>query len=153
MSFFDLPELDKRKTKDAVEDALNKYRVYKYLDFEERETSTTASWKEAVVSSSGTTDQTANAAIYNADAKKMRKDYCTKVERAVKRLPHLERFLIEKRYMDHEADYMTDLKMYTTVFQPPIGQKFYYKLQWKAFYKIALALDLNVTKSEGDEKE
>ncbi|MGN7286933.1 ArpU family phage packaging/lysis transcriptional regulator [Shouchella rhizosphaerae] len=144
---FELPELDRRKTKEAVEEALNKYRMYKYLAFEEREVSTTSSLKEIIVKTSGTSDQTANAAIYNADAKAYQKRYCDRIEKAVRRLPQMEQFLIEKRYMDREADYMTDLKMYTTVFQPPIGHKFYYKLQWKAFYKLALALDLNVTKN------
>ncbi|WP_078392029.1 ArpU family phage packaging/lysis transcriptional regulator [Shouchella patagoniensis] len=147
LELLDLPELDKQKTKEEVEEALNKYRMYKYLAFEDRETSTTSSWKETVVSQSGTTDQTASAAIYNADTKAYQKRYCERVERAVRRLPQYEQFLVERRYMDREADYMTDLKMYTHAFQPPIGHKFYYKLKWKAFYKLALALDLNVTKN------
>ncbi|UTR05403.1 transcriptional regulator [Alkalihalobacillus sp. LMS6] len=149
IELLDFPELDKQKTKEEVEDTMNKYRMYRYLSFEDREVSTTSAWKDIVVKTSGgNSDQTGDAAIYNADTKAYQKRYCDRVERAVRRLPQLEQFLIEKRYMDREADYMTDLKMYTQTFQPPIGHKFYYKLKWKAFYKLALALDLNVTKSD-----
>ncbi|WP_345739415.1 hypothetical protein [Virgibacillus salarius] len=38
---FELPELDRKQTQKAVEAALEKYRIYKYLTFE-RESSTTS---------------------------------------------------------------------------------------------------------------
>ncbi|AIC95390.1 ArpU family phage packaging/lysis transcriptional regulator [Shouchella lehensis] len=138
---FDLPELDRQKTKEAVEEAFVKYRMYKYLHFEDREASITSPFKDVVVKSSGTSDKTSDAAIYNADMKEYQKRFCDRLERVVKRLPSLEQFLIEKRYMERDADYVTDLKMYNFVFQPPISAKFYYKLQRNAFYKIALAMD------------
>lgn len=145
---FELPELDRRKTKEAVEEAFVKYRMYKYLQFDEKEASTTSPFKEVVVKSSGTSDKTADAAIYNADMKEYQKRFCEKLERVVKHLPSLEQFLVEKRYMDRNAEYMTDLKMYNFVFQPPISAKFYYKLQRNAFYKIALAMNFNVEKNK-----
>lgn len=41
-----LPELDRRKTQTAVEAALEKYRIYKTIAFEEREVMVTASYAE-----------------------------------------------------------------------------------------------------------
>lgn len=45
MSFV-LPELDRKKTQQEVESALAKYRLYKYLTFEDKEASITASYSE-----------------------------------------------------------------------------------------------------------
>ncbi|WP_100373091.1 ArpU family phage packaging/lysis transcriptional regulator [Bacillus sp. FJAT-45037] len=144
---FDLPELDQKKTKEAVESALEKYRIFKYLTFEEREVSITASSEERFHGPTNTTtDQTAQVAIYNADQQAYRRNFCDRIERAVKRLPPLERFLIEKRYMADDADYKTDLKVYSFEFQPPISEKKYTKLRWKAIYKIALGLNVAITK-------
>lgn len=145
---FELPELDKQKTKEAVEEAFVKYRMYKYLQFDDREAAITSPFKDVVVKTSGTSDKTADTAIYNADMKEYQKRFCEKLERVVKHLPTLEQFLVEKRYMDRNAEYMTDLKMYNFVFQPPISAKFYYKLQRNAFYKIALAMNFNVEKNK-----
>lgn len=144
---FELPELDKKATKEAVENALYKYRLYRFQAYVEREVGITAGYEERLHGPTNeTSDQTALTAVYNADQKAYRKRYCERVERVVKHLPQKERHLIEERYMVVDAEYLTDMNVYTFKFKPPIGAKFYYKLQWKAFYKIALALDLNVTK-------
>jgi hypothetical protein len=58
----------------------------------------------------------------------------------VKRLPKMERFLIEERYMSEDAEYLTDFNVYYHKFQPPISEKTYSKIRWKAFYKLALEL-------------
>ncbi|MED4124067.1 ArpU family phage packaging/lysis transcriptional regulator [Halalkalibacterium halodurans] len=144
---FDLPELDQKKTKEAVEAALEKYRLFKYLTFEEREASITASPEERFHGPTNqTSDQTAQVAIYNADQQEYRRQYCERIERAVKRLPPLERFLIERRYMAEDAEHKTDLKVYSFEFQPPISYGTYAKHRWKAFYKLALSLNIAVQK-------
>ncbi|MFB4258936.1 ArpU family phage packaging/lysis transcriptional regulator [Shouchella clausii] len=150
MAFFELPELDVKKTKEAVEEAFAKYRIYKYHVFEERETSITSSLNDVSVTKSGTSDQTANVAIYNADVRAYQKSYCERVEKAVNRLPHLERFLIEKRYMGTDAEYIPDYKVYNQLFQPPISEPTYAKLRKRAFYKLALSLNIEVLKREGE---
>ncbi|MCM3487883.1 transcriptional regulator [Alkalihalophilus marmarensis] len=144
---FDLPELDQKKTKEAVEAALEKYRIFKYLEFEEREVSITASSEERFHGPTNTTtDQTAQVAIYNADQREYRKSYCERIERAVKRLPPMERTLLEERYMCEEAEYLTDINVYCFKFKPPISQRTYIKFRWRAFYKLSLSLNIAVTK-------
>jgi ArpU family phage transcriptional regulator len=142
---FELPELDRKKTKAAVESALEHYRICKYLTFEERETSITASTEERFHGPTNvTSDQTSSIATYNVDEQERRKRYCERVERAVHHLPKMERFLIEERYMSQDADYLTDYKVYCFKFQPPISEKTYSKIRWQAFYKLALNLNIAV---------
>jgi ArpU family phage transcriptional regulator len=144
---FELPELDRRMTQAAVEAELEKYRLYKYLTLEEREASITASSEARYHGPTNqTSDQTGSIAIYNADQQRYRKEYCDRMERAVKRLPKMERFLIEERYMAEESEYITDYQVYCFKFQPVISATTYDKIRWKAFYKLALNLNLAVTK-------
>lgn len=75
----------------------------------------------------------------------MRKNYCERLERAVKRLPRMERFLIEERYMSGDAEYINDFNVYCHRFLPPISHVKYASIRWKAFYKLAL----NNHRSEG----
>jgi ArpU family phage transcriptional regulator len=144
---FELPEIDRKSTQQAVEDELEKYRLLKYLSFEEREASITASSDIRYHGPTNqTSDQTADIATYNSDQQKFRKDYCQRVERAVSRLPKMERFLIEERYMSVDADYITDYNVYSFKFQPPISHVTYSKIRWKAFYRLALNLNVAVVK-------
>ena len=146
---FELPELDKRLTKQRVEAHLEKYRLCKYLTIEEREASITASTEERFHGPTNvTSDQTGNIAIYNVDQQAYRKNFCERTERAVKFLPPMERFLIQERYMSDEADYITDFNVYCHKFQPPISANTYDKIRWKAFYRLALNLNIAVTKLE-----
>jgi ArpU family phage transcriptional regulator len=145
---FELPELDRKATQSAVEAELEKYRLYKYLIFEEREASVTASSEVRYHGSTNqTSDQTGSIAIYNADQQRYRKEYCGRLERAVSRLPKMERFLIEERYMTQDGDYLTDYQVYCFKFQPPVSAMTYAKIRWKAFYRLALNMNIAVTKS------
>lgn len=144
---FELPELDREKTKTAVESALEKYRLYKYLSFEEREASLTPGYVERFHGATNvTSDQTANIAMHNVDVPAARQAYCDRIERAVKRLHPKERLLIEERYM--KDDYVFDYVVYNQIFNPPISEGTYTKIRWKAFYKLALALDIAVEKDK-----
>lgn len=144
-----LPELDASKTKKAVIDAFEKYLICKYLTHEEREAATTPAYVERAYGPTNvTSDQTANVAIYNTDAQKARREYCERVERAVAKLPRMEKFLIERRYMAEDSRYITDQRVYAIEFQPPISQPVYAKYRWAAFYKLALSLRIAVLKDE-----
>lgn len=144
---FELPELDRKKTQAAVEAALEKYRIYKYLTFEEKEASTTSSFNERFHGPTNVTiDQTAQIATHNVDVPAARKAYCDRIERAVKRLHPKERLLIEERYM--KDDYVFDYVVYNQVFNPPISEGTYVKIRWKAFYRLALALDIAIEKGK-----
>ncbi|MDQ0268890.1 ArpU family phage packaging/lysis transcriptional regulator [Cytobacillus purgationiresistens] len=144
MSFV-LPKIDRKATQEAVEAQLEKYRLFKYLSFEEREASVTASTEERFHGPTNeTSDQTGDIAIYNVEQRKLREDFCNHVERAVSRLPKLERFLIEKRYMSVEAEYTSDFQVYCFEYQPPISAVTYGKIRTKAFYRLALNLNIAV---------
>ncbi|GIO37264.1 ArpU family transcriptional regulator [Paenibacillus antibioticophila] len=143
MSF--LPEIDRRATQAAVEDALERYRLFKFLIDDEREASITAGYNERFHGPTNvTSDQTADIAIHNADKQAKRKSYCDRIERVVRRMPRMERFLIEERYLTKEHDYITDYNVYNQVFQPPISEGKYRHIRWKAFYKLASDLNLLV---------
>ncbi len=149
---FDMPELDVEKTKVAVRRALEKYQLYKYLTHDEREASITAGYTERFHGPTNTTsDQTAQIAIHNVDVPSERKTFCERIERAVRRLHPKERLLIEQRYMreEYEGEYMNDMKVYCFIFNPPISPKTYDKIRWKAFYKLALDLNIEVKKTGG----
>ncbi|MFD5020057.1 ArpU family phage packaging/lysis transcriptional regulator [Paenibacillus sp. NPDC058367] len=147
-----LPEIDREATQAAVEDAFERYRICKFLTFEEREAATTATWSDTPRSETGTTpDQTAGIAIHNVDSLVARKDFCEKIERVVCRLPRMEKFLIETKYMSNDHDYITNERVYSLEFAPPISSGTYSKLRWKAFYKLALHLNLIVEKEIEDE--
>ena len=149
---FELPELDRKATQNAVEAALEKYRLFKYLTFEEREASITASSTPRYHGPTNQTgDQTGSIAIYNADEQERRKQFCNLIERAVRGLPKMEKFLIEKRYMTEDAEYLTDYKVYCFEFQPPISERTYAKIRWKAFYKLALNLNVAIIKGKGEQ--
>lgn len=150
MSF--LPELDRKLTQKAVEDALRKYRLCKYLTFNEREASITASYEHQEGGRTNqTSDQTGSIAVHNIDTQNERRAFVERVERVISRLPRMEKHLITERYMGSDSEYITDYAIYNNQFNPPISEFTYYKIKWKAFYKIALALDIQVVKmTEGE---
>ncbi|GED34211.1 ArpU family phage packaging/lysis transcriptional regulator [Brevibacillus centrosporus] len=149
-----LPELDRKKTQKAVEAALSKYRLYKYLTFEEREATITASYELREGGRTNlTSDQTAAIATHNIDGQIERRVFCERLERVVARLPRMERHLITERYLGSDSEYITDYAVYNNHFSPPISEFTYYKIKWKAFYKIALALDIQVVKTTDEQTE
>ncbi|MEK3718940.1 ArpU family phage packaging/lysis transcriptional regulator [Paenibacillus sp. FSL R7-0333] len=154
----DLPELDGKKTKAAIERVMSNYRNYKYIYFEDREASVTASYEDRPSGPTNvTSDQTASIAIYNVDARQARKDFCQRVERAVNELPKIESFLIQKRYMNNDAEYITDQRVFSIEFQPPISKDTYAKFRRKAMYRLILKLDdlkiIKITEVFRDEPE
>lgn len=142
---FELPELDRKKTQKAVEDALAEYRFYKYWAFDEREALVTTNYDVSEGGKSNRiSDQTSSIAIYNTDEQERRRKYCERIERAVYRLPKKERQLIEERYMSPDSEYITDYEVYN--FRLHISAKTYSKIRWKAFYRLALNLNIAVIK-------
>lgn len=134
---------DRKIIRKSVESVLTRYRLYKYLTFEEREATVTASYEAREGSGSNkTSDQTATIAIHNVDGYAAWKAYCERVERAVKRLPRMERFLIEERYMGSDSEYITDYSVYCHKFDPPISEGTYSKIRQRAMQKLYLLLGL-----------
>lgn len=144
---FELPELDRKKTKEAVEAALEKYRICKYLTFDEREAKVTPNYEpQEGGRSNRISDQTGEVATHNVDEHERRRRYCERIERAVRRLPPMERFLLQERYMGEDAQYITDQAVFYHRFDPPISAPKYAEIRWRAFYKLALDLKIEVEK-------
>lgn len=144
---FELPELDRKATQSKVEEHLERYRLFKYLTFEEREASIVASSEIRYHGPTNQTgDQTSNIAIYNVDEQAKRKQFCERVEWAVRGLSKMESFLVAERYMSSDSEYISDYSVYNFKFQPPISEKTYSKIRWRAFYKLALRLNIAVVK-------
>lgn len=139
-------EIDKRRTKDKVEHALEQYRIFKFVSFQRRQANMTASYSDMPRSNTGvTSDQTSSIAAYNVDEPEKRRLYCEEMESAVADLPEKERRLIELRYFDREAQYILDAKVYVTM---EISAPTYDKIRWRAFIKLALYLGIEVYKDE-----
>ncbi|TRY27447.1 transcriptional regulator [Brevibacillus sp. LEMMJ03] len=149
MKFIDsIPATEMKVIRTSVEAAMEKYRLYKYLMFDERVTRVTASYEPFFHSKTNQkSDQTASVAIQNVDTQAEREAYCKLIERAVDQLPEKEKFLITKRYL--EDDYILDYQVYSFSFDPPISEFTYYKIKNRAMYKLALMLGL--VKEETDE--
>lgn len=142
---FQLPILDENKTRKAVEEAMQKYRICKYLTADEREASTTASYSERFHGPTNTTsDQTADIAVHNVTQQQAMKDYCERVERAVGRLDKRGRILMTERYMREEN--VKDIDVYMEHLH--ISSVTYSRLKWRTFYKIALILKIEVIKEK-----
>lgn len=139
--------LDKKKTKIEVEAAFERYRIYKFLNFEQRESKITTSVAPRYHGLTNViSDQTAAVAVHNVDEQKKRNEYIELIDTIVSQLPIQERFLINERYLCQEADYLTDYNIYCFKFDPPISEKTYAKIRWRAMSKIALTLEIAVKK-------
>lgn len=156
-----VPDLDPKKMREAIERVFFYYRTYKYLGFDEREATLTASYNDNPRSgpTNVTTDQTASIAIHNVDQQAYRRSYCERVELAIKGLPRMERFLIDERYTTPDAEYITDLNVYNHKFSPPISENKYTKIRGKAFLRLVLKFDdlkllqlAELAKEAGNEK-
>lgn len=107
-----LPDLNKAQIKNKLEQIFQEYRLFKYHSSESHE----------------------HAQYYQ--------EYCGRIEKAVEGLPSSEQFLIKGRYLIVDAEYLTDGDMAAYRFSPPVSRMTYYKIQAKAFYKLALYLEL-----------
>lgn len=139
-----LRDVDGEKTKEAVEAALEKYRMYMLTvpdEFLPRVTQT-----YSLVPPSQTNafhSSTEDIAVKRADFDREKYKYMEKINRAVNRLTKLQRELIVKRYMTFE-----ELRDYDVYNDMCISESKYYRERKKAFYKIAFALGIEVYKEE-----
>lgn len=138
MTFDTLPAAMRKVIRRKVEAELEKYRLYKYLAFEEREARITPNYEPRYHGPTNqTSDQTGDIAAHNVDELAKRRAFCERIERAVDRLPEKERFLIRARYMVNDAQYVTDYSVYQFSFDPPISENTYAKLRDRAMLKLA----------------
>jgi ArpU family phage transcriptional regulator len=145
---FQLPEIDREATREAVERALEKYRIYLLTVPEERLPKITQTF--SIVPPSNTNQfhsSTEDAAAFNIDYAKEKEDHINWVQKAVNRLSHLERGIIIQRYMNLEDVF--DYEVYNEL---GMSERKYYRVKARAFYKLAFVLKLEVYNTNGNDQ-
>lgn len=66
-----------------------------------------------------------------------------RIKQAIERLPTIERFLVEQRYVSVNNEYLTDNQVFNFKFDPPISAATYATIRNRAMIKLALFLDLD----------
>lgn len=139
---FMLPEIDREKTKEAVEAALEKYRFYLLTVPDEKLPKVTTTY--SLVPSANTNtfhSSTEDAAIDKVDFERERTQYLERIIRGVNRLSKLEREIIFKRYLEDEETF--DYEIFNEM---GFSERRYYRLKSRIFYKLAFALRIEVYK-------
>jgi ArpU family phage transcriptional regulator len=141
---FMLPEIDREKTKAAVESALERYRFFLLTVPEDKLPKVTATYSLVPPSLSNelhsTTEQ---AAIDRVELELVRNKHIDWVLRGVNRLSKIEREIIYKRYL--EEDEVFDYEIYNEI---GMSERRYYRLKARIFYKLAFILRIEVYKEQ-----
>jgi ArpU family phage transcriptional regulator len=141
---FKLPEIDREKTKIAVEAALEKYRFYLLTVPEEKLPKITASYSLSPPAFSNQFhSSTESAVIDKVDFEREREDYIERIRKAVNRLNYKERELMIKRYLSDGEVY--DYELYNEI---GYSERRFYRLKARIFYKLAFLLRIEVYKCE-----
>jgi ArpU family phage transcriptional regulator len=139
---FMLPEIDREKTKAAVESALEKYRFYLLMVPEDKLPKVTATYSLVPPSFSNEFhSSTEQAAIERIELELVRDKHIAWVLRGVNRLSKMEREIIYKRYL--EDDEVFDYEIYNDI---GMSERRYYRLKARIFYKLAFILRIEVYK-------
>lgn len=141
---FNLPEIDRDKTKAAVEKALETYRLFSLQVSLDRLPSITASYSLAPAASNLPSSSTEQAAIANIEYEQKRVKYINWIVSAVNRLSKIERTIIYERYLQENE--LFDYQIYRDL---NMSERNYYRIKSRLFYKLAFALKIEVYKEEG----
>ncbi|MGD7021763.1 ArpU family phage packaging/lysis transcriptional regulator [Rossellomorea vietnamensis] len=141
---FMLPEIDREKTKAAVESALEKYRFYLLTVPEDKLPKVTASYSLVPPSFSNEFHSSTEQAVMDRIELEIAKSkHIEWVLRGVNRLSKVEREIIYKRYLEDEEIF--DYEIYNEI---GISERRYYRLKARIFYKLAFLLKIEEYKSE-----
>ncbi|TYS14288.1 ArpU family transcriptional regulator [Rossellomorea vietnamensis] len=141
---FMLPEIDRDKTKEAVESALEKYRFYLLTVPEDKLPKVTATYSLVPPSFSNEFHSSTEQAVMDRIELEIAKSkHIEWVLRGVNRLSKMEREIIYKRYLEDEEIF--DYEIYNEI---GMSERRYYRLKARVFYKLAFILRIEVYKSE-----
>lgn len=140
---FNLPEINRKETRDRVEAALEKYKIMLLMDPEELEPKITSTFHLAKSSTNEKHSKTEDTAIKKIYIEMDRENYIKKIIKAVNRLSFLERKIIIKRYLTDEDVY--DYEVYNEL---GLSESKFYRIKSDAFYKLAFLLNIVVYKEE-----
>ncbi|WP_153731561.1 ArpU family phage packaging/lysis transcriptional regulator [Sporosarcina obsidiansis] len=143
--FFDgfTREVDKRKTKAAVEKALERYRMFTLQVSLDKQPSITANYSLTSTSNHLPSSSTERAAIKNVQYERDRIEYLEWISSAVNRLSEIERTIIYRRYLRKYEQF--DYEIYNEL---NMSERSYYRLKAKLFINLAIALKIEVYKEE-----
>lgn len=135
-----IPKVDEKKTKAALERALFNYRDYLMTMPSDLMPTITPAY--SLISPSITNSfnsKTENAALERVEFERARDAYTKKIHDAVATLKHEERQIIIKRYLVEDVYY--DVDIWTEL---NMGKTNYYKKKWQAMLRLAFALKIEV---------
>jgi ArpU family phage transcriptional regulator len=139
---FMLPEIDREKTKAAVESAFEKYRFYLLIVPEDKLPKVTVTYSIVPPSFSNEFySSTEQAAIKRIELEMERENYIKWLVRGINRLNKLEREIIFKRYLEDEEVF--DYEIYNEI---GMSERRYYRLKARIFYKLAFILKIEIYK-------
>ena len=134
-----LPKVDKQKTKEAVEEVMEVYRMYTYQVSLDRLPTITADYSMMPRSFTGTTNSsTEDAAIANIEYDQERLKYMDWVHQALNRLPARERYIIIKLYVEEG---LYDYEIYSEMH---MSERQFYRMKNKVIIRMAMALKVEV---------
>jgi ArpU family phage transcriptional regulator len=137
---FILPEIDREKTKEAVEAALEKYRMFLLSIPEEKVPKITASYSlQPPAFTNEFHSPIEDMVIDKVDLEVEREKYIEWIRKGINKLQYKEREMIIKRYLEDEESY--DYELYN---QMGMSERKFYRLKARAFYKLAFALKIEV---------
>jgi ArpU family phage transcriptional regulator len=135
-----LDAIDRKATKEKVENELDKYRLM--LLTQELDNMPKVTQNFSLTPPTNTNEfhsSTEEAAITNADYERERREFIKRVSMAVNRLGYKERAILIRRYMTEES--MFDYEVYSEL---NMSERTYHRYKSKAFYRLAFALKLEV---------
>jgi phage transcriptional regulator, ArpU family len=138
---FKLPEIDREETRKRVEEALEACKLYMQIGYHPgHEPKVTPSYSVTPPSRTNAFhSSTEETACRNVDEEARRRQVVERVWGAVNRLSHLEREIIVRRYL--ADDPVLDYELWDDL---NLSERKYYRIKARAFYKLALALRLEV---------
>lgn len=142
---FKIPEINRKETQAAVENALEKYRYYLLTVPEDKLPKVTASYSLVPPAFSNQFhSSTEAAAIDRVDFERERDDYVERIRKAVNRLSKREREAVIKKYFGEEE--LFDYEVYNEL---GMSEWYYHqKFKPRIYYKLALILRIEVYKRE-----
>jgi ArpU family phage transcriptional regulator len=142
---FELPEIDRKLTREEVEKHLEMYRVLLITQPEEKLPMITQQYSLTPRSiTNAFSSSTESSAIENVDRELFIQDYIKRTNKAINRLPRQERAIIIKNYCETEHKY--NYEIYNEL---GMSERHYNRIKGRAFYNLALILRLEVYIEDG----
>lgn len=142
-----IQRVDEKLTRKAVEEKMDKYRMYLLTVPADILPSITASYTLIPASSNQFNSKTENAAIERAELELEREKYFKWIHNAVASLKADEKEIIMRRYLNPEID--TDREIWMDLC---IGSTKYYKKKWEAILRLAFNLKIEVYQKKREVK-